>query len=101
MIKQQVEQNFKSETRMIAKDKIRHTIEQVFLEVYTRENRIAVAFGDDTVLLDSGLDSLGFAMVVVELEERVGYDPFSMSTTSYYPQTVRQFIDFYEKYRGA
>jgi acyl carrier protein len=32
---------------------------------------------DDTVLLQSGLDSLGFAMLVAQLEEELGVDPFS------------------------
>src|SRR6185312_1103506 len=34
------------------------------------------ALGDDSVLLESGLDSLGFAVLVVRLEETLGYDPF-------------------------
>ena len=30
-----------------------------------------------TVLLESGLDSLGFALLVAKLEEELGLDPFS------------------------
>ncbi|WP_432514948.1 acyl carrier protein [Kineococcus sp. SYSU DK001] len=56
---------------------------------------------DDTVLLESGLDSLGFAVVVTELEDRLGFDPFSEADTPYYPQTVREFVDFYEKAAAA
>ena len=32
---------------------------------------------DNTVLLQSGLDSLGFAVLVSRLEDELGYDPFS------------------------
>ena len=33
---------------------------------------------DDMVLLDSGLDSLGFAILVTDLEGSLGFDPFVM-----------------------
>ena len=35
---------------------------------------------DDLVLLDSGLDSLALAILVVRLEETLGFDPFAEST---------------------
>jgi acyl carrier protein len=54
---------------------------------------------DDTVLLDTGLDSLGFAIVVTRLEEELGYDPFSISEDAYYPQTFGEFVKFYELHR--
>ena len=31
----------------------------------------------DTLLLQSGLDSLGYAMLVAQLEEELGIDPFT------------------------
>ncbi len=34
---------------------------------------------DDLVLLDSGLDSLCFAILVTRLEDEVGFDPFTLS----------------------
>ena len=34
---------------------------------------------DDLVLLDSGLDSLGIAILVARLEETLGFDPFTES----------------------
>jgi acyl carrier protein len=51
---------------------------------------------DDMVLLDSGLDSLGIAILVVRLEEALGIDPFTESNGSAYPVTVGDFISFYE-----
>lgn len=51
-----------------------------------------------TVIMDSGIDSLVFATVVVVLEAELGIDPFAASDEPYYPNTVGDFIDFYEKH---
>ena len=53
---------------------------------------------NDTILLESGLDSLGFAVLVAELEEVLGFDPFVMMDTPVYPETLGDFVAFYEKY---
>ena len=51
---------------------------------------------DDLVLLDSGLDSLALAILVVRLEETLGCDPFTESDDMAYPVTLGDFIRFYE-----
>jgi hypothetical protein len=51
---------------------------------------------DNTVLLDSGLDSLGFAILVARLEELLGYDPFSRMEDPIYPQNFLEFVEIYE-----
>lgn len=51
---------------------------------------------DDLVLMESGLDSLGFAILVARLEEMLGIDPFTASDAGYFPVTLSQFIKFYE-----
>ena len=51
---------------------------------------------DDTVLLESGLESLGFAILVANLEERLGYDPFQILETPVYPTTFGEFVGIYE-----
>jgi acyl carrier protein len=51
---------------------------------------------DDLVLLDSGLDSLGIAILVARLEETLGFDPFTESDDVAYPVTLGDFIRFYE-----
>lgn len=53
---------------------------------------------DDTVLLDSGLDSLGFAILVSRLEEELGYDPFVLMQEAVYPKTFGEFVDIYKRY---
>ncbi|WP_371414677.1 acyl carrier protein [Chlorobaculum sp. 24CR] len=55
-------------------------------------------YTDDTVLLESGLDSLGFAILVARLEEELQYDPFSMMDEPVYPKTLREFVAIYERY---
>jgi hypothetical protein len=49
----------------------------------------------DLPLLESGLDSLGFAILVARLEDELGYDPFSTAEQAYYPHTFLEFIHFY------
>ncbi len=77
-------------------------IRRVFAAVWQTENGTeAPALAEDTVLLDTGLDSLGFAIFVSELEAELGYDPFTLSEDAYYPQTFGEFVAFYEKHRPA
>jgi acyl carrier protein len=52
----------------------------------------------ETVLLDTGLDSLGFAIFVATLDDEFGFDPFSLSQDTVYPQTFAEFVAFYERY---
>lgn len=52
---------------------------------------------DDTVLLESGLDSLGFAMLVAQLEEELGMDPFSEMQIAVYPRTFGEFVQIYQQ----
>jgi len=51
---------------------------------------------DDLVLLESGLDSLGIAILVARLEETLGLDPFTESDDVSYPVTLGDFIRIYE-----
>jgi acyl carrier protein len=56
---------------------------------------------DSSVLLDSGLDSLGFAVLVVRLEETLGYDPFVLMSEPVYPKTFGEFLDIYMRHLPA
>jgi aryl carrier-like protein len=53
---------------------------------------------DNTVLLQSGLDSLGFAVLVARLEEDLGYDPFTLMDEPVYPKTLGEFVAVYERF---
>jgi acyl carrier protein len=51
---------------------------------------------DDLSLMDSGLDSLGFAILVTRLEDELGFDPFTAADEGRYPVTLGGLINFYE-----
>ena len=51
---------------------------------------------DELVLLDSGLDSLGIAILVARLEQTLNLDPFTDSDDIYYPVTLGDFFKAYE-----
>lgn len=53
---------------------------------------------DSDVLLESGLDSLGFAVLVTRLEDSLGYDPFTDMDEPVYPQTLGEFVDVYSSH---
>ena len=52
----------------------------------------------ETVLLESGLDSLGFAILIARLEEELGYDPFTIMEEPVYPQTFGQLVEIYQRF---
>ena len=54
---------------------------------------------DNTVLLSTGLDSLGFAVLVVRLELELGFDPFVAMQEPFYPRTLSEFVRMYESYK--
>ncbi|MFS4437364.1 acyl carrier protein [Paracoccaceae bacterium GXU_MW_L88] len=84
------------------KQKLDSEIRRVFGEVWeTEQGGAAPELKQDTVLLESGLDSMGFAIFVSQLEEELGFDPFTLAEDAFYPQTYAEFLDFYDKYKPA
>ncbi len=57
-----------------------------------------LTFADDLILLQSGLDSMGFAILITQLEERLGYDPFTLMEEAVYPRTFGAFVEVYERF---
>jgi acyl carrier protein len=51
---------------------------------------------DDLKLMDTGLDSLGFAILVTRLEDKLGFDPFTEANEASYPVTLGDLLNFYE-----
>lgn len=66
-----------------------------FNEVAREHGKKLPPLTDDTDLLESGLDSLCFAVIVTRLEDSLGVDPFS-ADTSVFPVTFGQFVELYE-----
>ena len=64
--------------------------------IAAEQGRTLSPLTDDLVLLDSGLDSLCFAILVTRLEDAIGFDPFTVSDDVYFPVTLGDFIGFYD-----
>ena len=82
---------------MSARLMIISSIEQVAKE----QNKVLRPLTDDMELLDSGLDSLCFAILVARLEDKLGYDPFTASDDIEFPVTLGEFFAVYENARRA
>ena len=79
---------------------LRPAIVAKFHEVATTQQKDLAPLGDDLVLLDSGLDSLSFAMIVALLEDELGIDPFSDAEEVQFPVTFGDFVRFYDNAAG-
>lgn len=67
-----------------------------FNQVAQEQDKRLAPLTDDLALLDSGLDSLCFAIVVARLENSLGLDPFSEDEDARFPVTFGDFTKFYE-----
>ena len=79
-------------------DSLESQIYEIFHQVFQEqcEGKIPPDLKKDSILLETGLDSLGFAILVVRLEEALGFDPFVLSSEAYYPRTFGDFVKFYQ-----
>ena len=77
---------------------IKSTILELFEEALEASDSLLICdeLQDDTVLLNSGLDSLGFAILVARLEEELEFDPFVEMKDAVYPTTFGEFVTIYE-----
>jgi acyl carrier protein len=80
---------------------IRETIEAEFHQVAREQGRELDRLSDDLVLADCDLDSLCFAIIVARLEDRLGFDPFSLAEDAEFPATFGDFVAFYETFGAA
>jgi hypothetical protein len=76
----------------------REMILQALVELFEEDELEVPEFTDDLVLLETDLDSLGFAVLVTRLEESLGYDPFSLMTEPVYPTTLGEFVAVYQQF---
>jgi acyl carrier protein len=75
---------------------VRSEVTAQFVQVAEEQNRPLAALADDLPLLESGLDSLCFAVIVARLEDTLGVDPFSTADDAPFPVTLGDFIKSYE-----
>jgi hypothetical protein len=77
---------------------LRSTITSQFEQVALEQKRKLAPLSDDLKLLESGLDSLSFALIVARLEDSVGYDPFDSDEDMRFPVTFGDFVQLYENH---
>jgi acyl carrier protein len=75
---------------------VRSEIIAQFRQVAQEQDRRLAPLADNLELLNSGLDSLCFAIIVARLESLLGLDPFSDSEDARFPVTFGDFVNFYE-----
>lgn len=80
---------------------LRETILEQLVELFEEDELEVPEITDDTVLLETELDSLGFAVLVTRLEELLGVDPFSAMEEPVYPTTFGEFVAVYEPFASA
>jgi acyl carrier protein len=76
---------------------VRSTIISQIEQIAAEQNKHLAPLNDDLALLESGLDSLCLAILVVRLESILGIDPFTSSNDVYSPKTVGELIRYYEQ----
>jgi acyl carrier protein len=73
---------------------LRAQIVAQFERVAEEQDKKLVELFDQTPLLETGLDSLCFAIIVARLEDELGCDPFSDALS--FPLTFGDFVRLYE-----
>ena len=76
---------------------VRSQILDQFKQVAHQQDKRLGPLSDELPLLESGLDSLCFAIIVSRLETVLGVDPFSKIEDAPFPVNLGEFIRFYEK----
>ncbi|RUO32801.1 phosphopantetheine-binding protein [Aliidiomarina sanyensis] len=79
-----------------------HQLEQMIRDVM---DEVAAETGRETLnqidsqtlLAESGLDSLGLAIVMARLETRLGFDPFARTSDAQFPRTFSELVALYRR----
>ena len=75
---------------------VRDTILATMRGIAAEHDKTLAPLRDDLPLLESGLDSLGFAILVARLEGELEADPFTTAEEFTFPVTLGDFIRLYE-----
>ena len=76
---------------------VRSKIAEQFQQVAKEQDRELLPLSDEVKLVQSGLDSLSFAIIVARLEDTLGVDPFNTAEAMEVPVTFGDFVRLYEK----
>jgi len=81
---------------------LEHTIKKIFQDVMKDQKvELKSEITDETIIFETGLDSLGVAILVAKLNEQLGYDPFQLMEKAFYPETFKEFVDCYEEFKPS
>jgi hypothetical protein len=75
---------------------VRATILDQIKLVAEHQRKLLMPLNDRLPLLDSGLDSLCIAIIVANLEDELGLDPFGTGNNVSIPKTLGEFIALYQ-----
>jgi hypothetical protein len=75
---------------------IRLVILERIVLIARQQDKSLAPLTDDLPLMGSGLDSLCIAILVANLDDELGLDPFSADDQVAFPVTLGDFIRFYE-----
>jgi acyl carrier protein len=75
---------------------IKETILSEMRKIAKEQDKHIAPLTDDLVLLDSGFDSLAFAILTARLEDAFGIDPFTAADEARFPVTLGDLVDIYE-----
>jgi acyl carrier protein len=78
---------------------VRSIVISKFEQVAVEQHRTLARLSDELRLLDSGLDSLSFALIVARLEDALGFDPFDVAEDVKFPVTFGDFVSLYDNHK--
>lgn len=82
----------------IREQQLEQMIRDVMDEVAAETDRETLTQIDShTVLAETGLDSIGLAIVMARLETRLGFDPFARSSDAQLPRTFSELVALYRR----
>jgi hypothetical protein len=77
---------------------VREIIASQLQDVAIEHGRTLAPLTDELKLLESGLDSLSLAIIVMRLADRLGIDPFGSGAAVKLPITFGDFVRMYETF---
>lgn len=79
---------------------VEETVRAQFEQVAIEQHRKLAKLEPELKLLDCGLDSLSFALIVARLEDALAFDPFNAMDEVKFPVTYGDFVRLYENRRS-
>lgn len=77
-------------------NRIAEQIRKVFNELWAEDHEEPPPLLEaDTILLETGFDSMAFAVLVAQLDDELGVDPFALDMDGETPVTFADFVGFY------